>query len=321
VHALPSWLVVIDEARHDMDNLRLVDVMGDVGGDQGQCKAVYVLRQLYVEGQAFVLGEDGWPRASAKGLQIDVLGKGGQEALADTTVMGNLGYFQVRGDPGLFEVRLKPGTLSHDIFEPVRIEDVEVSSYITPPYQLRVRLKPNRSHDELFVQSNGSKTALNPSIGGWFGKSLSNIGRLLGATGGDDKVDKREEGSRAVSSDVSDGTALPTIHLFSVASGHLYEKLIGIMILSVRNKTKCPIHLWFVDQFLSPSFKEFIPLLAKEYKFDYSFVFYKWPSWLNPQTQKQRLIWAYKILFLDVLFPVDVHKIIFIDADQVFVPM
>merc|ERR1711907_842579 len=40
-------------------------------------------------------------------------------------------------------------------------------------------------------------------------------------------------------------------------------------------------------------------------------------GWLNPQSEKQRLIWAYKILFLDVLFPLDVRKIIYIDADQV----
>lgn len=30
-----------------------------------------------------------------------------------------------------------------------------------------------------------------------------------------------------------------------------------------------------------------------------------------------RLIWAYKILFLDVLFPLNVKKIIFVDADQI----
>lgn len=29
------------------------------------------------------------------------------------------------------------------------------------------------------------------------------------------------------------------------------------------------------------------------------------------------MIWAYKILFLDVLFPLDVHKVIYVDADQV----
>ena len=35
------------------------------------------------------------------------------------------------------------------------------------------------------------------------------------------------------------------------------------------------------------------------------------------QTEKQRLIWAYKILFLDVLFPLNLRKVIFCDSDQV----
>ncbi len=39
--------------------------------------------------------------------------------------------------------------------------------------------------------------------------------------------------------------------------------------------------------------------------------------WLFKQTEKQRLIWAYKILFLDVLFPLDLKKVIYVDADQV----
>lgn len=43
---------------------------------------------------------------------------------------------------------------------------------------------------------------------------------------------------------------------------------------------------------------------------------YKWPSWLRRQTEKQRIIWGYKILFLDVLFPINLTKIIYIDADQ-----
>ncbi|GFH28874.1 uncharacterized protein HaLaN_27437, partial [Haematococcus lacustris] len=34
-------------------------------------------------------------------------------------------------------------------------------------------------------------------------------------------------------------------------------------------------------------------------------------------TDKQRIIWAYKILFLDVLFPLSVERIIFVDSDQV----
>ena len=36
---------------------------------------------------------------------------------------------------------------------------------------------------------------------------------------------------------------------------------------------------------------------------------YKWPGWLHKQTEKQRIIWAYKILFLDVLFPLGLKKV------------
>lgn len=57
--------------------------------------------------------------------------------------------------------------------------------------------------------------------------------------------------------------------------------------------------------------------MAKEYGFQYELVQYKWPRWLHQQTEKQRIIWGYKILFLDVLFPLAVDKIIFVDADQV----
>ena len=40
-------------------------------------------------------------------------------------------------------------------------------------------------------------------------------------------------------------------------------------------------------------------------------------STLHLQTEKQRLIWAYKILFIDVLFPLNLRKVIFCDSDQV----
>lgn len=63
--------------------------------------------------------------------------------------------------------------------------------------------------------------------------------------------------------------------------------------------------------------QEFIPHMAKEYGFQYELVQYKWPRWLHQQTEKQRIIWGYKILFLDVLFPLAVDKILFVDADQV----
>jgi lipopolysaccharide biosynthesis glycosyltransferase len=63
--------------------------------------------------------------------------------------------------------------------------------------------------------------------------------------------------------------------------------------------------------------QEFIPQFAEEYGFQYELVTYKWPTWLRPQREKQRIIWAYKILFLDVLFPMNLDKVIFVDADQI----
>jgi UDP-glucose:glycoprotein glucosyltransferase len=52
-----------------------------------------------------------------------------------------------------------------------------------------------------------------------------------------------------------------------------------------------------------------IPHMAQEYGFEYDLVTYKWPSWLHKQSEKQRIIWAYKILFLDVLFPLSLKKV------------
>jgi UDP-glucose:glycoprotein glucosyltransferase len=108
-----------------------------------------------------------------------------------------------------------------------------------------------------------------------------------------------------------------TIHVFSLASGHLYERFMKIMMLSVLKNTQHPVKFWFLENCMSPQFKEFLPAFAHEYGFAFELVQYNWPSWLNKQTEKHRVIWAYKILFLDVLFPLSVKKIIFVDADQV----
>ncbi|KAE8686756.1 UDP-glucose:glycoprotein glucosyltransferase [Hibiscus syriacus] len=108
-----------------------------------------------------------------------------------------------------------------------------------------------------------------------------------------------------------------TINIFSIASGHLYERFLKIMILSVLKNTNRPVKFWFIKNYLSPQFKDVIPHMSQEYGFDYELITYKWPTWLHKQTEKQRIIWAYKILFLDVIFPISLEKVIFVDADQV----
>jgi len=87
--------------------------------------------------------------------------------------------------------------------------------------------------------------------------------------------------------------------------------------VSVLKHTKTPVKFWILKNFLSPDLKDFIPEYAKRYGFEYEYVQYKWPRWLNQQAEKQRTIWGYKILFLDVLFPLSLKKIIFVDTDQI----
>jgi len=110
---------------------------------------------------------------------------------------------------------------------------------------------------------------------------------------------------------------LDTVHVFSLATGALYERLLKVMMLSVRKRTSGPLRFWLFENYLTPSFKTGAGAMAAARDFSVSYVTYKWPEWLRRQTVKQRIIWGYKILFLDVLFPLDVPKIIYVDADQV----
>lgn len=109
----------------------------------------------------------------------------------------------------------------------------------------------------------------------------------------------------------------PTVNVFSIASGHTYEKLMSIMMLSVKKHSKGPVKFWLIENFLSPGFIQQLPQLALEYNFEYEMVAYKWPLWLRQQLELHRTVWGYKMLFLDALFPEDLDKVIFVDADQI----
>ena len=43
-----------------------------------------------------------------------------------------------------------------------------------------------------------------------------------------------------------------------------------------------------------------MPRMAAEMGFEVEFITFNWPGWLHHETEKQRVMWAYKILFLDV---------------------
>lgn len=285
-----SWMVESVNTRYDLDNIYLQEVDTIVGAE-------YELEHLLLEGHCFDVSSGQPPR----GLQF-TLGTASEPVIVDTIVMANLGYFQLKANPGAYILKLRKGRsdeiyriYSHDGTDsPADSDDIVVvlNNFKSRIIKVKVQKKPDKFNEELL--SDGTEEN---DTGFW--KSFTR-----GFTGGG-KADE----PKADKDDV--------INIFSVASGHLYERFLRIMMLSVLKHTKTPVKFWFLKNYLSPTFKEFIPHMASEYGFQYELVQYKWPRWLHQQTEKQRIIWGYKILFLDVLFPLAVDKILFVDADQI----
>ena len=329
-----QWLVTTAVAAYDLDNIRLEDL------PRGErvMRAEYRLEALLVTGHCS-------ERAPSSARAAPAPPRGAQLRIGDagTIVMSNLGYFQLPAQPGAHDLRLQPG------------RSWEVYRVAAPASDLDGRNAPggaafetekaeegisSEKHDDVSAEvsvSSWNGRVLRLVLARWPGMEREDVleehagggsggRRREGVVGNGENGDvlfgardaNRDSASRV--EDVPDVTArgqLETIHVFSVASGHLYERFLKIMMLSVRRHTANPLKFWFIKNWLSPRFKDFLPHVAAEYGFEYELVTYKWPTWLNRQTEKQRIIWAYKLLFLDVLFPLTLDKIIFVDADQV----
>ncbi|CAI2171010.1 14159_t:CDS:10 [Funneliformis geosporum] len=279
---IQAWLVTPKVSIYDLDNIRLANL--DSRSRIKGVESVFELKNILIEGHA----RDMTLNAPPSGLQI-VLGTKNAPAMVDTIVMANFGYLQLKANPGVWIFGLREGR-STEIFD---------------------------------IQSSGSE--------GWYSRSVEEIGneivlnnfeglviyprftRKPGKENEDVLKIEEKDGIWDYIKDKRDSRkSKAEINIFSVASGHLYERFLSIMIISVLRHTKSRVKFWFIENFLSPSFKNFIPNMAKEYDFEYELVTYKWPHWLRAQKEKQRTIWG-----LNVLFPLDLDKVIFVDADQI----
>ena len=310
-----SWDVQMVTAAQDPDNLRC-EGAGPCGDDASSgelSKIGYALKSLVVMGQCY----DVVHRKPPNGLQIELVDRATGASRHDTLVMQNLGYFQLRAGPGYWKVDLANGTKSRELYETVEASDrrgfgyrsrrrgaahvfdaaapasdgvaVVVDDFEASAHQLRVRKRAGMEDVELL----GDKAENDDDSGGGY---FSGFFSKKAAKANDD---------------------LDTVHVFSLATGALYERMLKIMMLSVRKRTSGPVKFWLFENYLTPEFKNDARKLAAAKGFDVAYVTYKWPEWLRRQTVKQRIIWGYKILFLDVLFPLDVKKVIYVDADQV----
>jgi UDP-glucose:glycoprotein glucosyltransferase len=291
-----SWLVAPKESVYDLDNIKLSSVKGT------DIDAIYALEHILIEGHS----RDSTTKAPPRGVQL-TLGTENSHYVTDTIIMANLGYFQFKAQPGLWQINLKPGR-SEKLFNIDSVgalgyrpqtgdENKEVALLSFHGRTLFPRLSRKPGYEEEDVLETGIQPG---SATEYLAKGLNFASGVLSSVGVGSKSGEHAD-----------------INIFSVASGHLYERMLNIMMVSVMRHTKHTVKFWFIEQFLSPSFRAFLPSLAQEYGFSYEMVTYKWPHWLRAQKEKQREIWGYKILFLDVLFPLSLDKVIFVDADQI----
>ncbi|KAG6938824.1 UDP-glucose glycoprotein glucosyltransferase 2, partial [Chelydra serpentina] len=142
-----SWLVEAVNSSYDLDNIHLQDVEGIV-------TAEYELEYLLLEGHCFDVTTGQPPR----GLQF-TLGMKNNPVMFDTTVMANLGYFQLKANPGAWTLRLRKGR-SEDIYHifvhegadsPVHLEDVIVilNNFKSKILQVKVQKKPDKIDEDL----------------------------------------------------------------------------------------------------------------------------------------------------------------------------
>jgi UDP-glucose:glycoprotein glucosyltransferase len=303
----PSWLVRPREALYDLDNIQPSTLPPD------GLHALFSLDYLVVEGHARETKSNSPPR----GVQLQLttsspFASDTPSVVDDTQVVANLGYLQFKACPGTFKLTIREGG-GRDVYDIASVgsegwnspsvedsgEELTVMSFEGLTLYPRLSRKPGMEKVDVLAglqQRPGHSQTIIHDI-------LSKVSSLFG--------------SKSTTEVAETGARQADINIFTVASGLLYERFASIMILSVLRNTNSTVKFWFIENFLSPSFLEFIPHMAEEYGFQYELVTYKWPSWLRAQKEKQRIIWAYKILFLDVLFPMDLNKVIFVDADQI----
>jgi UDP-glucose:glycoprotein glucosyltransferase len=208
-------------------------------------------------------------------------------ASAETLVMKTIGYWQLHSKPGVWKLDIVKGTRGAEMYD--------------------------------LIEGSVTNGRLDVTKGGGKGSKLLMMKDFVNRM--EVILVKRKDGYEdaelliPVDEDVSSDDDV--VHVFSLATGHLYERFLKIMMLSVTKRTSSPVKFWLFENFLSPSFKISAFAMAEKIGCQVEFVTYKWPEWLRAQSEKQRIIWGYKILFLDVLFPLDLKKIIYVDADQV----
>lgn len=211
---------------------------------------------------------------AAEAVQNAMLFSMKQQAIpgqTDTLVMQTLGYFQLQANPGVYLLNLAAGRAT-EIFSIVRKDDINpssngrhhgmfvaVRSFGDVVKQLMVTKRPGMESVPLLpAEGDDEQDDLEASMsGGGMWSSLTST--LFGS----DKANKKQKKVARADED-DDGL----IHVFSLATGHLYERFLRIMMLSVSRQTSKKVKFWLFENYLSPTFKQIAEEMSKEYGFE-----------------------------------------------------
>ena len=148
-----------------------------------------------------------------------------QNEHTDTLVMKTAGYWQVRANPGVWNMYIAPESRGSEIYDMVEG---------TIGRRGRIQLAEEGASTPKTI----SKTLVM--------KDFTNPGRLL--------LVKRRQGYEDASlfRDDVDLTSQQKgdhefVHVFSLATGHAYERLLKIMMLSVTKRTSSPVKFWLFE--------------------------------------------------------------------------
>ena len=292
LHHAEWWATELRSAADDLDNLQLAE--------GGAVNATYLLRGLRLRGK---IGGNALHGRSAGSIQLLLSSASRLDLVSTVLPMTSNGFWQLVAPPGLYLLRTASAQ-----GQPILQMGAEGAG-AAPPDRGRpapVALSATDAADA-WASSCATVVPLGGLADGGGTLQLTALAREGTAPPGGVCTDLRFE-----------HMARSRLDVFSIASGHLYERFLRIMMTSVLQHT-APKHtkFWLLGEFLSPRFKAELPKLAAHHGCEYGLLDYPWPEGVRPQEQKLRTIWGYKVLFLDVLFPAEVSKVVFIDADQV----
>jgi UDP-glucose:glycoprotein glucosyltransferase len=101
------------------------------------------------------------------------------------------------------------------------------------------------------------------------------------------------------------------------AGGHLTENLAMMTMSSVIRRASVPVEFWILARFETPSFAADAAKLAAGSNCPCHVVRYEWPHWVESLPERARATSLSRLLFLDLMLPLDVERVISFEPGMV----